>query len=179
MGPGKGYVDVSTVDADTAAQVRRARRRAAAGSQPLLPAVYTPVLLASMLSSAHNFFCFLGGNNPQRWSHCPPRPLQVAAAVRAKGASFLEAPVSGSKGPAEQGQLIFLTAGAWVQRRHGPGCFWQAACDRGAKKGVACAECAAARAWREPRPAPAARPRPAHGNSLRRLLLAIQRCGCC
>ncbi|KAL4437458.1 hypothetical protein ABPG75_004597 [Micractinium tetrahymenae] len=35
----------------------------------------------------------------------------VAAAVRAKGAAFLEAPVSGSKGPAEQGQLIFLTAG--------------------------------------------------------------------
>ncbi|GAB4814524.1 hypothetical protein N2152v2_001570 [Parachlorella kessleri] len=52
---GKGYVDVSTVDAETAAQ--------------------------------------------------------VAAAVRAKGGLYLEAPVSGSKGPAEQGQLIFLTAG--------------------------------------------------------------------
>ena len=35
----------------------------------------------------------------------------VAGAVRASGALFLEAPVSGSKGPAEQGQLIFLTAG--------------------------------------------------------------------
>ena len=38
---------------------------------------------------------------------------QVAAAVRAFGAAFLEAPVSGSKGPAEQGQLIFLTAGTY------------------------------------------------------------------
>lgn len=45
----------------------------------------------------------------------------VAAAVRARGAAFLEAPVSGSKGPAEQGQLIFLTAGA----RRQP---WLAAC---------------------------------------------------
>ncbi|KAG2439550.1 hypothetical protein HXX76_004903 [Chlamydomonas incerta] len=35
----------------------------------------------------------------------------VAAAVRAAGGAFLEAPVSGSKGPAEQGKLIFLTAG--------------------------------------------------------------------
>lgn len=56
MSPGKGYVDVSTIDPATA--------------------------------------------------------QQVAAAVRAKGGLFLEAPVSGSKGPAEQGQLIFLTAGA-------------------------------------------------------------------
>lgn len=55
MGPGKGYVDVSTVDAGTSAA--------------------------------------------------------IAAAVRATGAEFLEAPVSGSKGPAEQGKLIFLTAG--------------------------------------------------------------------
>ncbi|KAG2500279.1 hypothetical protein HYH03_001857 [Edaphochlamys debaryana] len=55
LAPGKGYVDVSTVDAATS--------------------------------------------------------QAVAAAVRAKGATFLEAPVSGSKGPAEQGKLIFLTAG--------------------------------------------------------------------
>lgn len=55
MSSGKGYIDVSTVDADTA--------------------------------------------------------KQVAACVRAKGAQYLEAPVSGSKGPAEQGQLIFLTGG--------------------------------------------------------------------
>ncbi|GIL77665.1 hypothetical protein Vretimale_6780 [Volvox reticuliferus] len=52
---GKGYIDVSTVDADTS--------------------------------------------------------RNIAAAVRAAGAAFLEAPVSGSKGPAEQGKLIFLTAG--------------------------------------------------------------------
>lgn len=36
---------------------------------------------------------------------------RTAAAVHSQGASFLEAPVSGSKGPAEQGSLIFLTAG--------------------------------------------------------------------
>ncbi|KAJ6706431.1 GLYOXYLATE/SUCCINIC SEMIALDEHYDE REDUCTASE 2 CHLOROPLASTIC [Salix purpurea] len=55
MGPGKGYVDVSTVDGGT-----------------------------SKLISGH---------------------------IKASGASFLEAPVSGSKKPAEDGQLIFLTAG--------------------------------------------------------------------
>ncbi|GFR42250.1 hypothetical protein Agub_g3144 [Astrephomene gubernaculifera] len=55
LAPGKGYVDVSTVDAATS--------------------------------------------------------RAVAAAVRGAGAAFLEAPVSGSKGPAEQGKLIFLTAG--------------------------------------------------------------------
>lgn len=56
MAPGKGYVDVSTVDAATS--------------------------------------------------------RAVAAAVRAAGGAYLEAPVSGSKGPAEQGKLIFLTGGA-------------------------------------------------------------------
>lgn len=35
----------------------------------------------------------------------------MGAAVKAAGGGFLEAPVSGSKGPAEQGALIFLTAG--------------------------------------------------------------------
>ncbi|XP_059458678.1 glyoxylate/succinic semialdehyde reductase 2, chloroplastic [Corylus avellana] len=35
----------------------------------------------------------------------------ISGHVRATGASFLEAPVSGSKKPAEDGQLIFLTAG--------------------------------------------------------------------
>ncbi|KAJ0076062.1 hypothetical protein Patl1_33492 [Pistacia atlantica] len=55
IGPGKGYVDVSTVDGDT-----------------------------SKMISAH---------------------------IKDTGALFLEAPVSGSKKPAEDGQLIFLTAG--------------------------------------------------------------------
>eukprot|EP00963_Diacronema_lutheri_P008182 scaffold718_cov342-Pavlova_lutheri.AAC.38 len=55
MGPGKGYVDVSTVDVQTS--------------------------------------------------------TRIGDAIRATGAEFLEAPVSGSKGPAETGQLIFLTAG--------------------------------------------------------------------
>ena len=41
----------------------------------------------------------------------PERMEEMAAAVRAKGAGFLEAPVSGSKGPAETGDLIFLAAG--------------------------------------------------------------------
>lgn len=45
----------------------------------------------------------------------------VAALVRARGAAFLEAPVSGSKGPAEQGKLIFLTAGAWRRGWRGQG----------------------------------------------------------
>ncbi|XP_010685375.2 glyoxylate/succinic semialdehyde reductase 2, chloroplastic isoform X2 [Beta vulgaris subsp. vulgaris] len=55
MGPGKGYVDVSTVDVGTA--------------------------------------------------------KLISERIKATGALFLEAPVSGSKKPAEDGQLIFLTAG--------------------------------------------------------------------
>ncbi|XP_022998569.1 glyoxylate/succinic semialdehyde reductase 2, chloroplastic-like [Cucurbita maxima] len=55
MAPGKGYVDVSTVD-DTTSKL-------------------------------------------------------ISARIKDTGASFLEAPVSGSKKPAEDGQLIFLTAG--------------------------------------------------------------------
>ncbi|KAG2728780.1 hypothetical protein I3843_01G215500 [Carya illinoinensis] len=35
----------------------------------------------------------------------------ISGHIKATGASFLEAPVSGSKKPAEDGQLIFLTAG--------------------------------------------------------------------
>lgn len=41
----------------------------------------------------------------------PERMAETAAAVHAKGGAFLEAPVSGSKKPAYDGQLIFLTAG--------------------------------------------------------------------
>ncbi|KAJ4838445.1 Glyoxylate/succinic semialdehyde reductase 2, chloroplastic [Turnera subulata] len=55
MGPGKGYVDVSTVDGGTS--------------------------------------------------------ILISERIKASGGSFLEAPVSGSKKPAEDGQLIFLTAG--------------------------------------------------------------------
>lgn len=36
---------------------------------------------------------------------------RVEHAVRGQGAAFLEAPVSGSKAPAEQGKLIFMAAG--------------------------------------------------------------------
>lgn len=36
---------------------------------------------------------------------------RVGEAVEGKGAKYLEAPVAGSKGPAEQGQLIFMAAG--------------------------------------------------------------------
>ena len=56
MGPGKGFVDVSTVDPETS--------------------------------------------------------QRISEAIQAKGGLFLEAPVSGSKGPAEQGKLVFLTAGS-------------------------------------------------------------------
>jgi 3-hydroxyisobutyrate dehydrogenase-like beta-hydroxyacid dehydrogenase len=41
----------------------------------------------------------------------PERMGAMAAAVRAKGGAFLEAPVSGSKKPAADGQLVFLCAG--------------------------------------------------------------------
>src|SRR6056297_2913511 len=41
----------------------------------------------------------------------PERMAEMATQVEEKGAIFLEAPVSGSKGPAEQGTLIFMCAG--------------------------------------------------------------------
>eukprot|EP00304_Pavlova_gyrans_P015122 CAMPEP_0206061684 /NCGR_PEP_ID=MMETSP1466-20131121/54764_1 /ASSEMBLY_ACC=CAM_ASM_001126 /TAXON_ID=44452 /ORGANISM="Pavlova gyrans, Strain CCMP608" /LENGTH=293 /DNA_ID=CAMNT_0053437037 /DNA_START=60 /DNA_END=941 /DNA_ORIENTATION=- len=41
----------------------------------------------------------------------PQRMAEMAEAIRAKGGKFLEAPVSGSKKPAADGQLIFLAAG--------------------------------------------------------------------
>jgi len=46
----------------------------------------------------------------------------AAAIIRATGAEFLEAPVSGSKAPAEQGALIFMAAGdkALYDRVTGP-----------------------------------------------------------
>lgn len=41
----------------------------------------------------------------------PERMIDIAGAVNAKSGHFLEAPVSGSKVPAETGQLIFLCGG--------------------------------------------------------------------
>ncbi len=41
----------------------------------------------------------------------PHTPQEIAAAVREKGGRFLEAPVSGSKKPAEDGTLIVLAGG--------------------------------------------------------------------
>jgi len=41
----------------------------------------------------------------------PETALSVAAAIRNRGGQFLEAPVSGSKKPAEEGTLVILTAG--------------------------------------------------------------------
>lgn len=37
--------------------------------------------------------------------------MRISDRIRSAGGQYLEAPVSGSKGPAEQGQLIFLAAG--------------------------------------------------------------------
>ncbi|KDP45174.1 hypothetical protein JCGZ_15039 [Jatropha curcas] len=41
----------------------------------------------------------------------PETSTKISAAITAKGGSFLEAPVSGSKQPAEAGQLVILAAG--------------------------------------------------------------------
>ena len=45
---------------------------------------------------------------PQQFFHWSHMLLQ---AIKASGATYLEAPVSGSKQPAEKGQLIFLCGG--------------------------------------------------------------------
>merc|ERR1719436_608398 len=48
---------------------------------------------------------------------------EIAAAVVAKGGRFLEAPVSGSKGPALQGQLVILTGGEKALQEEAQPCF--------------------------------------------------------
>lgn len=48
---------------------------------------------------------------------------EIAAAVSAKGGIFLEAPVSGSKGPALQGTLIILAAGDKALQEEAQPCF--------------------------------------------------------
>lgn len=48
---------------------------------------------------------------------------EIAAAVLAKGGRFLEAPVSGSKGPAMNGQLVILTAGDEALQKEAQSCF--------------------------------------------------------
>jgi glyoxylate/succinic semialdehyde reductase len=91
MSKGKGYVDVSTVDAETSASIAAAVRRCA-------------ILCLGM--------------------HDVLSMLPWLAQVRATGATFLEAPVSGSKKPAEDGKLIFLAAGTAARgmQRTLPGC---------------------------------------------------------
>eukprot|EP00440_Ansanella_granifera_P004971 gb/GFBE01005389.1/.p2 GENE.gb/GFBE01005389.1/~~gb/GFBE01005389.1/.p2 ORF type:complete len:291 (-),score=92.55 gb/GFBE01005389.1/:27-899(-) len=48
---------------------------------------------------------------------------EIAEAVTAKGGRFLEAPVSGSKGPALQGQLVILSAGEEALQKEVQKCF--------------------------------------------------------
>lgn len=48
---------------------------------------------------------------------------EIGAAIIEKGGRFLEAPVSGSKGPALQGQLVFLTAGDKALQEEAQPCF--------------------------------------------------------
>jgi hypothetical protein len=96
----------------------------------LLAAVSLPPLrqtLLTALSSVHLFAAVFSGLSAGKGyvdvsTIDPATAADVAAAVRATGALYLEAPVSGSKGPAEQGALIFLTAGMqWC-------CSWEFAC---------------------------------------------------
>jgi len=48
---------------------------------------------------------------------------EIALAITAKGGRFLEAPVSGSKGPALQGQLVILSAGEEALQKEAQPCF--------------------------------------------------------
>ncbi|CAE7560107.1 GLYR1 [Symbiodinium pilosum] len=48
---------------------------------------------------------------------------EIAEAITAKGGRFLEAPVSGSKGPALQGQLVILAAGEAALHKEVQQCF--------------------------------------------------------
>eukprot|EP00931_Biecheleriopsis_adriatica_P034933 TRINITY_DN20145_c0_g1_i1.p1 TRINITY_DN20145_c0_g1~~TRINITY_DN20145_c0_g1_i1.p1 ORF type:complete len:293 (-),score=82.52 TRINITY_DN20145_c0_g1_i1:42-920(-) len=49
--------------------------------------------------------------------------MEIADAVTAKGGRFLEAPVSGSKGPALNGQLVILSAGEEALQKEVQQCF--------------------------------------------------------
>lgn len=48
---------------------------------------------------------------------------EIGAAVVAKGGRYLEAPVSGSKGPAKEGKLVILSAGEEALQKEAQQCF--------------------------------------------------------
>ncbi|KAG6510374.1 hypothetical protein ZIOFF_028384 [Zingiber officinale] len=91
---GKGYIDMSTVDADTSSKISEVE-------QEILVLIFDYGILLLKIRFLHlkcysinlKFACFL------------------SQAITEKGGCFLEAPVSGSKKPAEDGQLIILAAG--------------------------------------------------------------------
>ena len=134
MSAGKGYVDVSTVDAQTAQQVSGQAASwqlgGQGGGQVCLMVGWLVFWYQSLQCWVRRCSVELISDSHWLAAALPPvpRPLplpcalcpasdwllahvQVAAAVRGAGGAYLEAPVSGSKGPAEQGQLIFLAAG--------------------------------------------------------------------
>jgi 3-hydroxyisobutyrate dehydrogenase-like beta-hydroxyacid dehydrogenase len=105
LGPGKGYVDVSTVDAQTSQEIAGLVSRPAGRSGGGRHNQHTFNTHIQTTRSTHTSRT---RNTHTQHAHAT-RPLPQK--VRGAGAAFLEAPVSGSKGPAEQGQLIFLCAG--------------------------------------------------------------------
>ena len=86
MHAGKAYIDASTVDAQTAQQVAQ-------------------VLNSLTLPPEEHKVSIQQRAQPQKRAHTH------AQLVHGAGAQYLEAPVSGTKGPAEQGKLMFLTSG--------------------------------------------------------------------
>ncbi|KAJ0113726.1 hypothetical protein Patl1_03209 [Pistacia atlantica] len=84
--PGKGYIDMSTVDPETSTKISQVYR--------------------SLNSFGLEEYCFLH----LIIETCVDTD-SLGVTVNAKGGHFLEAPVSGSKQPAETGQLVILSAG--------------------------------------------------------------------
>ena len=135
---GKGYVDASTVDAETAQKVSQVQPSSLAWPCCMLwwgvkcaaaPSWAMPYLHRLPFISQHGALeAYVKGlakcccshcrtsDCVQTWSwilslslsHCRMRASQI---VKEAGGSYLEAPVSGSKQPAEQGTLIFLCGG--------------------------------------------------------------------
>ena len=94
---------------DAGATLAATAAEACAASDVTFVMVSTPeAALACAEAAAPGLGAGKGTSTSPRWT----RALNaVAALVRGAGAEFLEAPVSGSKAPAEQGALIFMAAG--------------------------------------------------------------------
>jgi 3-hydroxyisobutyrate dehydrogenase-like beta-hydroxyacid dehydrogenase len=87
---------------------------AARGAECLITMLAEPGAVRALAEGPQGFLGALGKG--QLWMDSstvnPSFSREMGAAAAARGARFLDAPVSGSKGPAEKGELAFMVGGA-------------------------------------------------------------------